>query len=195
MRLAAPEEMRPMKNHRKALVASRAGDRQLVTVEYDDHDRLVCQAVDLRIVIDDEGPLTPTRLVNHLRVQGFDVECCNECEHFVYAGMGADCASTIGSCGADDTDMLDSCEDFKFGRKWNAWPLKIEYDDARQKVSINGVRFDGRIWDTKCEKCGNSIIYYQGYDADFCGPCNEWKSNGLHELPPTPLPLQTYNLR
>jgi hypothetical protein len=194
-----------MKNHRKALVVIRAGDRHLVTAEYDDHDRLACQVGDSKIAIDDEGPLTPTRLVNHLRVQGFDVECCNECEHFVYAGMGADCGSTIGSCGEgrigqqfrtiDDTDMVDSCDVFKFGRKWNAWPLKVEYDDAKQEVSINGVRFDGRIWDHKCGKCGHSIIYYEGYDADFCGPCNEWKTNGLHELPPTPLPLQTYNLR
>lgn len=73
--------------------------------------------------------------------------------------------------------------------------MKVEYDEEKEEVSINGVRFDGRIWDTKCEKCGSQIIYYEGYDADFCGPCNEWRSNGLGELPPTPLPLLTHNLR
>lgn len=73
--------------------------------------------------------------------------------------------------------------------------MKIEYDEEKEEVSIDGVRFDGRVWDHKCERCGSHIIYYEGYDADFCPTCNKWTTNGLGDLPPTPIPLQTYNLK
>ncbi len=74
--------------------------------------------------------------------------------------------------------------------------MKIEYDDEKQEVSIDGVRFDGRIWeDVKCDQCGGPIIFYEDHDADFCPACNVWKSNGLGELPAKPMPLTTYNLK
>ncbi len=47
------------------------------------------------------------------------------------------------------------------------------YDN--DKLIINGNEIDGFIYDEdKCEKCNNSLIYSEKYDAIFCAYCNEW---------------------
>jgi hypothetical protein len=71
--------------------------------------------------------------------------------------------------------------------------MKIEFDEASQVVSIDGVRFGGRIWEgTSCDRCGGPIVYFEDHDADFCPTCNEWKSTGLTGRPAKPMPLKRY---
>ena len=52
--------------------------------------------------------------------------------------------------------------------------MKIFEDDDSCDVIIDGTRIEGYIFDEKCKKCGNFIIYYDRYDAFFCAYCNMW---------------------
>lgn len=134
---------RRLRGHRNELVIERGGERRSVATERDDADQLVCRIGDAEVVVANEGPLTPTRLVQRLEKLGYSVECCNECSFFAYAGMASDSGSTTGTCcegrkeirfsRADDTRMTDSCEAFARGPTWSP---RVERQTLPTTVSI-----------------------------------------------------------
>jgi len=52
--------------------------------------------------------------------------------------------------------------------------IKIIEDENSGEVIIDNIRIGGFIYDEKCKKCNNFLVYYEKYDAFFCAYCNEW---------------------
>lgn len=52
--------------------------------------------------------------------------------------------------------------------------MRVFEDDDTGEVIINDIRIEGFIFDKKCSKCDNFLIYYEKYDVFICAYCNEW---------------------
>lgn len=60
--------------------------------------------------------------------------------------------------------------------------MKITENDDTYEVIIDNKRIEGFIYDDKCKKCNNLLIYYKIYDAFFCAYCNEWVEDNCGDI-------------
>ncbi len=116
-----------MRRHRRTLTVVSDGMRVEAAAVWDDHDRLGLTVGDRPFRVEPQGDSDRDveALLREVGAAGFALECCATSRHFVYAGMGADTGSSIGSCSegtigdqrtrSDDTSMTDSCDAFSRG--------------------------------------------------------------------------------
>jgi hypothetical protein len=121
-----------MRGHRKSFVALLNEKEFVASAEWDEEDRLRI-TVDGRIFWGDPQETSSEVeeveiLLKELTAARFKINCCATCRYFVYAGLGADTGSSIGSCSegkvdryftrADYTSMTDSCDAFVGPPEW-----------------------------------------------------------------------------
>jgi len=95
-----------LRGHRKELLVIRGGVQTFAQPVWRDSDELVLDVGDeqFRGARGVESDIACRTLLGDLAAAGFEVSCCANCTHFVYAGMGVDTGSSTVIPMAPGTD-------------------------------------------------------------------------------------------